>query len=419
MLYNTLITMDQERETSFPKNKIQVLLLENIDQRAGHSFQQAGFSVEQLSGSVSEDELIDMIPGVSILGVRSRTQVTPAVIANSRKLLAVGAYCIGTEQIDLDACREGGTAVFNDPLSNTRSVVELALGDMIMLARGATAKSAEMHQGIWNKSTDGAVELRGKKLGIIGYGNIGKQLSVLAESLGMEVGYHDTSETLAMGNAKKYPTMAALLGTSDVVSVHVSGDPENEKLISEKQFQEMKDGAIFLNISRGRVVDLDALARNIRNGKLKGAAIDVYPSEPKSNGDGFETPLQGLPNVILTPHIGGSTQEAQIKIADFVTSKLIKFINDGDTTMSVNWPQLQLSPQANVHRFLHYHRNEPGVLAAINQILGEREINISQLYLKTEGNYGYAVVDVNKDYDPSLLADLRNVHGTIKFRPLY
>jgi D-3-phosphoglycerate dehydrogenase / 2-oxoglutarate reductase len=411
--------MDPERKTSYPLNKLNVLLLEGIDPLAGEAFKKAGFPVELLSGSLSEADLIKKIPQVSILGIRSRTQVPPGVVANSRKLLAVGAYCIGTEQIDLEACRERGAAVFNDPLSNTRSVVELALGDLIMLERGAADKSAQMHRGIWNKSANGAVEIRGKKFGIIGYGNIGKQLSVLVESLGMEVGFYDTAETLAMGNAKKYSTMTGLLGNSDVVSVHVSGDPKNENLISENEFQAMKDGAIFLNLSRGRVVDLEALARHISSGKLKGAAIDVFPTEPKSNGDKFESPLQGLPNVILTPHIGGSTEEAQRNIAKFVTSKLINFINNGDTTMSVNWPQLQLSPQDNVHRFLHYHRNEPGVLAAINRLLGERDINISQQYLKTEGNYGYAVVDVNTDYDPSLIKDLRKVPQTIKFRPLY
>ena len=412
--------MVEERKTSFPKGRMKVLLLENIDPLAKQAFETAGYPVEQLRTSLGEDALAEKLQDVFVLGIRSNTQVTPKVLENARKLTAVGAFCIGTEQINLPAASEAGVAVFNDPFSNTRSVVELVLGEMIMLSRGTFDKSRGMHDGIWDKSAEGSAELRGKTLGIIGYGNIGKQLSVVAETFGMRVIFYNTSETVALGNARRMYSMNQVLEASDIVSVHVSGKVSNEGLIGEKEFMNMKDGALFINASRGKVVDLEALARQIRSEKIRGAAIDVYPSEPKSNGPGFESPLRGLPNVILTPHIGGSTGEAQRLIAEAVSGRLISFLDTGDTGLSVNWPRIQLPSQKSDHRFLHYHRNVPGVLANLNGVLGSRGINVTQQYLQTNADFGYAVVDVNKNYDDRvLIGELKAVPGTIRFRPLY
>lgn len=407
------------RPTSFPKDKINVLLLEGIHENARQVFEDEGFPVESLRTSLGEEELKERIPDVFILGIRSATKLTSGVFSAGRRLLVVGAFCIGTEQIDLKAASHRGVAVFNAPFSNTRSVAELALGHMIELSRGVFGKNVQMHQGVWNKSANGAREVRGKTLGIIGYGKIGSQLSVLAESLGMNVCFYNTSEVLSLGNARRMDSMDDVLQAADVVSIHVSGKPENRNLIGASQFETMRDGAVFLNLSRGFVVDTQALAEYVKTGKLRGAAVDVHEVEPKSNDEEFASPLQGLPNVILTPHIAGSTEEAQEDIARFVAGKLTAFVNAGDTMLSVNFPNTQLPPQADTHRLLHVHRNAPGVMAHINSIIGYRGINIVGQYLKTTDELGYVITDVNKVYDQGAIDQLRRVPGTVKFRVLY
>ncbi|MBL8017812.1 MAG: phosphoglycerate dehydrogenase, partial [Ignavibacteria bacterium] len=327
---------------SYPKNRIKVLLLENIHKDAAAIFKAEGYKVESIAGSIEENQLTERIKDVSILGIRSKTVVSGKVLSKARKLIAVGAFCVGTNQIDLDACSRRGIIAFNAPFSNTRSVVELVIGEMILLMRGIINKSNSLHKGVWDKSSKDSFEIRGKKLGIIGYGKIGSQLSVLAEDMGMEVYYYDVLEKLALGNARKCHTMKELLKKCDVVTVHVDGSAQNKDLIGEKEFRIMKEGAIFMNLSRGSVVDIDALSRNIRQGKLKGASVDVFPYEPVNNEEAFVSPLQGLKNVILTPHIGGSTDEAQKDIANFVPSKIIDFVNSGSSYYSVNFPNIQL-----------------------------------------------------------------------------
>jgi D-3-phosphoglycerate dehydrogenase len=354
---------------SYPKNRISVLLLENIHPRAVELFREEGFKVDVVAGGLDEDELAERIRDVSVLGIRSKTQVTRRVLENANKLMCIGAFCIGTNQIDLTACQERGCAVFNAPYSNTRSVVELAIGEIIMLIRNIPDKSYGMHAGTWDKSAKNSFEIRGKKLGIVGYGNIGTQLSVLAEALGMEVYYYDRVEKLALGNAKRCRTLAELLQLADIVTLHVDGRPENKNLIGANEFALMKKGVIFLNLSRGHVVDIAALVAAIKSKKVVGAGIDVFPYEPKTNQEEFLNELRGLPNVILTPHIGGSTEEAQKNIAQYVPDKLNEFINKGNTFGSVNFPNLQLPELTEAHRFIHIHRNVPGVLAQINSIL--------------------------------------------------
>ena len=408
-----------ERETSFPKDQIKVLLLENIHPEAHRAFKGEGYAVETEARSLGEEELRERIGDVFILGIRSKTHLGKPLFEESRKLIAIGAFCIGTEQIDIRGANRVGAAVFNAPFSNTRSVAELALGQMIMASRGIFEKNNQMHQGTWNKVSPDASELRGKTLGIIGYGKIGSQISVLTESLGMQVVFYNTSEVLSLGNAKKINTMEEILENSDIVSVHVSGKPSNRNLISAEQFQIMRSEAIFINLSRGYVVDLEALSYFLKSGKLKGAAIDVFPDEPQSDNEEFHSVLQEIPNVILTPHIGGSTREAQVDIARFVSGKIINFVNSGDTQLSVNYPNIQLPSQADSHRFLHLHRNVPGIMARINSILAEREINILGQYLQTEEELGYVITDVNKQYSKGVISDLKRVPETIKFRVLY
>lgn len=411
--------MTEERVTSFPKNKIKVLLLENIHPQAHQVFESEGYPVESLTESLPEDQLRYRLQETYILGVRSRTKLSEDLLKEARKLIAVGAFGVGTEQIDLDCSTKSGIAVFNAPFSNTRSVAELALGEMIMLQPRIFDKSKNMHVGIWDKSAKSAHELRGKTLGIIGYGKIGSQLSVLAEGLGMDVIFYNTSETLALGNSKSMNSMEEVLEKADVVSLHVSGKPENKNMISTPQFEIMKDGVLFLNLSRGFVVNQEALAIYIKTGKIGGAAIDVFPTEPISNQEEFKSPLRGLPNVILTPHIGGSTEEAQEDIGRFVATKLVNFVNTGDTRLSVNLPNIELPVQVDSHRFLHLHRNVPGVMANVNAIFAERGINIVGQYLKTNEDIGYVITDVNRVYDRSVLCKLRKVPQTIKFRVLY
>lgn len=406
-------------EISYPKNRLKVLLLEKINDNAIKIFKDEGYQIESLNHSLSEKELKEKIKDVSILGIRSKTNISKSTLANANRLVTIGTFCIGTTQVDLTEAMKKGISVFNAPFSNTRSVVELALGEMIMLIRKIFDKSSALHRGVWDKSSVNSFELRGKTLGIIGYGKIGSQLSVLAEDLGMTVLYYDTIERLSLGNAKRCLTLKELLKKSDVISLHIDDNPQNKNFISEKEFKAMKDGVIFLNLSRGFVVDIKALKKNIQSGKISGTAVDVFPYEPHSNNEKFINELQGLPNVILTPHIGGSTEEAQIDIAKFVSTKIIDFINKGDTQFSVNFPNLQLPELRNSHRLVHIHENVPGILAKINNILGERKINIVGQYLKTNENIGYVITDISKKYNPKVLDELKKIENTIKFRVLY
>ncbi|QNH63333.1 phosphoglycerate dehydrogenase [Hymenobacter sediminicola] len=403
---------------SYPKNRIKVLLLENPDARAAELFRQEGYQVDTVPGGLDEDELVQQIEGVSILGIRSKTQVTPRVLEAANRLIAVGAFCIGTNQIDLTGCMKKGVAVFNAPFSNTRSVVELALGEIIMLARRIPEKSAKMHDGEWDKSAKGSFEIRGKKLGIIGYGNIGSQLSVVAEAIGMQVLYYDVAEKLQLGNATKCRTLPELLQQADIVTLHVDGRAANTNLIGAAELALMKPGALLLNNSRGHIVDVPALAAVLRSGHLGGAAVDVFPYEPKTNQESFESELRSLPNVLLTPHIGGSTAEAQRNIAEFVPERIMQYVNSGNTQQSVNFPNIQL-PEQQAHRLIHIHHNVPGVLARINNVLAERHVNILGQYLKTNEHIGYVITDIDKEYEPEVIGELKQVEHTIKFRVLY
>jgi D-3-phosphoglycerate dehydrogenase len=413
-----LFINDLPRNISYPKNRIKMLLLENIHADAYEKFSTDGFTVETVSKSLPEDELIEKLKDVHVLGIRSKTQVTKKVIENAPRLLAVGAFCIGTKQIDLEACKENGIVVFNAPYSNTRSVVELAIGEIIMLMRSVFQRSTEIHNGEWNKTAQGSREVRGKKLGIVGYGNIGKQLSVLAEALGMDVYYYDVEDKLALGNATKMNSLSDLLAISDVVTLHVDDNSLNKNYIGKKEISQMKDGAHLVNLSRGFVVDIPALTEALKSGKLAGAAVDVYPEEPRKNGE-FYTDLKGLPNVILTPHVGGSTEEAQRDIADFVPGKIMAYINSGNTVDAVNFPNIRLPKQQNAHRFLHIHKNVSGVMANINKVVAEYGLNIVGQYLSTDSKVGYVITDVDKDYNQEVIQELKNVEGTIRFRVLY
>jgi D-3-phosphoglycerate dehydrogenase len=378
-----------------------------------------GFNVETYHAAMTEEELIQKIKNVSVLGIRSKTQVTAKVLAHANRLMVIGAFCIGTNQIDLKEATRKGIAVFNAPFSNTRSVVELAIAEMIILIRNIVEKSNKMHEGVWDKSAKGSFEVRGKKLGLIGYGNIGTQLSVIAESLGMKVLYYDTEEKLSLGNAVKCKSLKEVLEQADVISLHVDGRASNTNLIGQKEFALMKKGVIFINLSRGHVVDIQALRENILSGKVGGTAIDVFPHEPVSNDEEFKSELRGLPNTILTPHIGGSTLEAQENIGNFVPGKIMEYINTGSTSNSVNFPNLTLPILDNAHRLIHIHNNVPGILAKINQILADNGINIVGQYLKTNELVGYVITDINKQYDKDVIVKLRAIDNTIKFRVLY
>lgn len=405
--------------TSYPKSKINVLLLENIDQAAVDHFKAEGYSVRSLTKGLNEDELITQLEDIHVLGIRSRTQVTENVLKKAGRLMVVGAYCIGTNQIQLEAASSRGVVVFNAPYSNTRSVVELVVGFIFALSRELLIKNNNLHRGVWDKSAKGLHEVRGKTLGIIGYGNIGSQLSVLAESLGMDVIYYDAVERLALGNAKASGSMSELLKKADFVTIHVDGRAENRNLIGEKEFAQMKNGVKFINTSRGFVVDIKALIKYLKNGKIKGAALDVFPVEPKSKDEEFVSELREFENVILTPHIGAGTEEAQKNIADFVSRKIVDHINTGDTYLSVNFPNIQASRQKSSHRILHVHKNVPGILAKINSILAENNMNILGQSLKTNEQIGYVITDVNKKYNQNVLEELRQIPDTIKMRVLY
>jgi D-3-phosphoglycerate dehydrogenase len=413
-----LFINDLPRSLSYPKNRIKILLLENVHPAAFDNLSEDGFSVELIEQSLSEDELIEKIKGVHVLGIRSKTKLTPKVLDAANKLLVVGAFCIGTTQIDLDYCKKKGVVVFNAPYSNTRSVVELAIGQIIMLFRNVFPRSTEIHSGEWNKTAVNSKEIRGKNLGIVGYGNIGKQLSVLAEAIGMRVYYYDIEDRLAMGNAVKCETLEDLLNVSDAVSLHLDDNKANINFIGEREINQMREGAMLLNLSRGFVVDIPALVKALKSGKLRGAAIDVFPDEPKSNGP-FVSELQGIPNVILTPHIGGSTEEAQRDIADFVPNKIMYYVNSGNTVDAVNFPNIRLPKQNKAHRFLHIHKNVPGIMAKINEVLATYEMNISGQYLSTDSDVGYVITDLDRDYNKEVIKALKKVENTIKFRVLY
>jgi D-3-phosphoglycerate dehydrogenase len=396
-----------------------VLLLENIHPDALNAFEKQGFSTERLTKGLSEKELIEKLQGVSVLGVRSKTQVTRKVIESVDSLEVVGAFCIGTNQIDLVACEERGIPVFNAPYSNTRSVVELAIGEIIMLLRKIFEKSEKMHRGQWDKSPAGAVEVRGKSLGIIGYGNIGSQLSTLAEAMGMKVRYYDVAEKLPLGNAEKCETLDQLLELSEVVSIHVDGNLKNKNYFGEREFAVMREGSLLINLSRGFVVNIGALKKNLESGKIMGAAVDVFPQEPDGTKADFVNELQGVPNVILTPHIGGNTAEAQQNIGDFVSQTLAEYMKLGSTLFSVNFPNLKLPEIQETHRLIHIHRNVPGVVANVSAILAKYKLNIEEQYLKTSERIGYVITDVNAAYDGQLLEDLKEVPDTIQVRLLY
>ncbi len=407
------------RSQSFPKSRIKVLLLENVHPAALKAFEDQGFDVEFVKGAMDEEELCEKIKDISIIGIRSKTNITAKVLQNAYRLKAIGAFCIGTNQIALEDAAKRGIAVFNAPYSNTRSVVELAIGEMILLIRNTLTKSNQMHKGIWDKSANGSFEVRGKKLGMVGYGSIGTQLSVVAEALGMEVYFYDEVEKLSIGNARKVATMDEVLKIADVISLHVDGRKENHNIIGKREFDMMKDGVIFMNLSRGHVVDIPALADAVRSGKIAGAGVDVYPKEPKTNKDAFESELIGLPNVILTPHIGGSTEEAQENIGHFVPAKLLEYMNNGSSYGSVNFPEVQLPKLKDSHRLLHIHANVPGVLAKLNQIFANNNININGQYLKTNENIGYVIVDISKGYTEEFIQEVKDIEGTIRFRMLY
>jgi D-3-phosphoglycerate dehydrogenase len=405
-----------EGRWSYPRSRMRVLLLENIHPEAVARFIDEGYQVETEKGALDEATLAERLRGVHVLGLRSKTLLTRAALADADRLLAVGAFCIGTNQIDLAACGDKGVAVFNAPYSNTRSVVEMAIGEMVALTRRLFDKSVAAHAGIWDKSASGAHEIRGRTLGLVGYGAIGTQLSVLAEAMGMTVIYYDKAEKLTLGNARRCRTLREVLETADIVSLHVDGRPENKNLIGEAELARMKPGALLLNLSRGHVVDVDALSRALRSGKLGGAAVDVFPEEPATNNEPFESVLRGAPNLILTPHIGGSTEEAQAAIGEFASERLLAFLHAGDTTFSVNMPHVQMSEVRGAHRLLHIHRNQPGVLAGINGALADHGLNILAQSLKTRDELGYVITDVDATYDRGAVDALRALPGALRVR---
>ena len=408
-----------EKKLSFPKNKIKVLLLEKIDTMAKSIFKKEGYKIETFDGSLNEKELSEKIKDISILGIRSKTIITKKVLQSANKLLSIGAYCIGINQINLKECQKKGVIVFNAPFSNTRSVVEIVIAQIIILMRNIIRKSNQMHKGIWEKDSINSYEIRNKTLGIIGYGNIGSQLSVVAESLGLKVIYYDILDKLSIGNAKRYDSMKKLLKECDILSIHVDGREGNTNLISDKEINLMKKGAILINYSRGTIVNLNSLKRNLKNNKLLGAAIDVFPKEPLNNKEKFKSELIGLNNVILSPHVGGSTKEAQKNIGSFVPQKIIEYINSGNSSNSVNFPNLYLPKQKEVHRFIHIHKNEPGIMLKINKILSDYNINIVGQYLKTNESIGYVITDINNEYNKQVIQSLRKIHDTIRLRVLY
>jgi D-3-phosphoglycerate dehydrogenase len=417
--FDAFLQMQSYPRPVLRQDAVRILLLENIHPNGIQLLRDEGYSVETVKGSLSEEDLCNRIRDVNILGIRSKTMVTQNVLEQAESLIAIGAFCIGTNQIDLKAATAKGVCIFNAPYSNTRSVVEMVIGEIIMLMRKVIAKNADLHQGKWNKSAEQCYEVRGKKLGIVGYGNIGSQLSVIAESLGMQVYYYDLVEKLQLGNAKKCNSLEELLEIADIVTLHVDGRIQNAHMIGREQFQQMKPNVVFINLSRGHVVDIDALVEALDSGKISGAAIDVFPEEPESNQDLFVSPLRGYSNVILSPHIGGSTEEAQLNIGEFLARRIISYMNTGDTTQSVNLPEIQLPAIRNAHRLIHLHANVPGILAQINQVLASHNVNLLGQYLKTNDQIGYVISDVNMGYDERLHDKFHQIKHTIKSRVLY
>jgi D-3-phosphoglycerate dehydrogenase len=407
-------------QTSYPRERIKILLLENISNAAVRELEAAGYtSIERVGGALSEEQLIKAVKGVHLIGIRSKTRITKNVIEAADKLVAVGAFCIGVNQVDLKAATEKGVAVFNAPYSNTRSVAELIIGLCVMLIRKIADKNVAAHRGEWLKDATGSFELRGKTLGIIGYGNIGSQVSNMAEAMGMHVIYHDVATKLPHGNAKQIRDLKEVLKQSNIVTLHVPSDPTTRNLINADTIKSMRKGSILINHSRGDIVDLGALSKAIKSGKIAGAAVDVFPEEPEKNGDPFESVLQNLPNVILTPHIGGSTEEAQANIGLDVTAKLIKYLDFGTSEGSHTVPPVSLPPQAGTHRILHIHKNIPGVLGEINSRLSKRGINITGQYLKTNDDIGYVILDVDSKLSKQAFEILKDVKGTVRARMVY
>ncbi|MFT4652532.1 MAG: D-3-phosphoglycerate dehydrogenase [Kangiellaceae bacterium] len=405
---------------SLAKDKIRVLLLEGLHASSLETFKANGYTnIESIKTSLADDELIAKIKDAHFIGIRSRTQLTEKVLSAAKKLIAVGCFCIGTNQVDLKAAEKRGIVVFNAPFSNTRSVAELVLGQIIILLRGIVQKNTMAHRGQWSKSAVNSYEARGKTLGIIGYGHIGTQLSILAEHLGMRVQFYDIEDKLVLGNSMQVKSLKQLLNTSDVVSLHVPETPHTQNMIGKKELNQMKDGAILINAARGTIIDIDALCEALKSKKLTGAAIDVFPVEPKSNSEEFTSPLREFDNVILTPHVGGSTQEAQQNIGIEVAGKLVKYSDNGSTLSAVNFPEVSLPEHTNRSRLLHIHENRPGVLTQINQAFADKDINIAAQYLQTSENIGYVVVDIESKNEAEGLEQLANIQGTIKTRLLH
>jgi D-3-phosphoglycerate dehydrogenase len=405
--------------TSFPKDRIEVLLLENVHPEAHEIVRQEGFRLELGAGGLGEDELVEKVRRVHVLGIRSRTRVTERILAEARRLLAVGAFCIGTDQIALEAASRRGVPVFNSPFSNTRSVAELVIAEIIALARGLGDRSREMHEGRWRKTATRCFETRGKTVGIVGYGHVGRQVGVLAEALGLHVLFHDVAPRLPMGNNRRAESLAEILARADFVTLHVPDTPLTRGLVGERELAAMRPGSYLLNLSRGSVVDVPALAKALRSGQLAGAAVDVFPAEPDGNTDGFATELRGVPNVILTPHIGGSTREAQEAIGREVMAALVKFVNTGATTGAVNFPQIEPPPLQGRHRLLNVHRNVPGVLSDINRIVAEAEANVESQVLATNPDIGYLVMDLNREVSEEVRQRMTTLATSIKTRILY
>lgn len=406
--------------TSFPKSDMKVLLLENISPKAKETFVNAGYTnVEILKSALSEEELLEKLEDVRILGIRSKTHLSEKVLKKANKLMAVGCYCIGTNQVDLETAAKEGIAVFNSPFSNTRSVAELIIASSIMLLRKITFKSAEAHKGNWLKDNIDSYEVRGKNIGIVGYGHIGSQVSIMAEAMGMHVFYFDIEGKLPLGNAQSVNSIEELIALSDIVTIHVPETPETKNLINREILNKFKKGSFLLNLSRGNVVDIIALKELLESKHIHGAAIDVFPEEPKDKNEKFVSPLQGLPNVILTPHIGGSTEEAQYNIAIDASNKLVKFIETGSSLASHSIPELSLPILKNTHRILHIHKNVPGMLSSINKKISDLEINILSQYLATDENIGYVVLDIPKETSEKVFKEINTIENTIKTRLLY
>lgn len=406
--------------TSLAKEKIKILLLEGVHQSALEELKSKGYTnIEYLKTSLSEQDLIEKIADVHFIGIRSRTMLNETVLSHAKKLVAIGCFCIGTNQVNIKAAQKRGIPVFNAPFSNTRSVAELVIGELLLLLRGIPEKSAQAHRGIWNKSATGSVEARGKTLGIIGYGHIGMQVGILAETIGMKVKFYDVETKLPLGNAEQAPSLTALLQQADVVSLHVPETVQTQNMMGPAEFDVMKSGAIFINASRGTVVDIDALCEALASKKVAGAAIDVFPVEPKSNDEEFISPLREFDNVILTPHIGGSTKEAQENIGLEVSSKLAKYSDNGSTLSAVNFPEVSLPEHTGTSRLLHIHKNQPGILTKINQSFAEHNINIAAQYLQTDDEIGYVVIDIETENSEKALQELKQIEGTIKARILH